>query len=76
MIAKAYWGRGFATEAAHAVVDFGFREAGLSRIIAVTMPQNKTSRRVLEKLGFTYQGKRHLYQRRVSCYLLEREQVL
>jgi RimJ/RimL family protein N-acetyltransferase len=50
-LGRAFWGRGLATEAAQACVDFGFRELGLGRIIAGIVPGNEASRRVLEKLG-------------------------
>lgn len=51
-LTRAEWGRGYGTEAADALVDWGFRCAGYKSIIASTMTANKASRRVLEKLGF------------------------
>jgi ribosomal-protein-alanine N-acetyltransferase len=50
------WGHGYATEAARAMVDFGFRELGLHRIWADTDPENVASIRVLEKLGMCREG--------------------
>jgi RimJ/RimL family protein N-acetyltransferase len=50
------WGRGYATEAARAFVDFGFREMKLHRIHALCFPPNKASARVMEKLGMQYEG--------------------
>jgi len=47
-----YWGKGIATESARLVVDHGFEKLGLSSIIAIAMPENKGSCRVLEKAGF------------------------
>jgi len=47
------WGRGYATEAARAVVAFGRASLGLGRIIATTDPEHTASHRVLEKAGFT-----------------------
>jgi RimJ/RimL family protein N-acetyltransferase len=52
-LGREHWGRGYATEAARASVDFGFRELGLEEIIAVTVPANTPSRRVMERLGMT-----------------------
>src|SRR2546423_1748962 len=52
--AKAYWGRGYATEAAEAWVRYGFDRLGLSRIVAFVHPQNATSIRVIQKLQFSY----------------------
>lgn len=51
-----YWGRGYATEAARAMVGFGFKEMGLDRIVAVVKPGNSASCRVIEKLGMGRQG--------------------
>jgi len=49
-----HWGRGLATEAAKALLDYGFQEIGLDTIVAVTKPENVASRRVIEKLGMKY----------------------
>jgi len=51
-LAKEYWGRGLATEAGRAFVDFGFDELGLSRIVTAVQVGNDRSVRVTEKLGF------------------------
>jgi len=55
-IGKAYWGRGYATEAARAVVDYGFHTLKLHRVFAHHMARNAASGRVLEKLGMRYEG--------------------
>lgn len=47
----AYWGHGYATEAARAMLAFGFRELGLHRVWAECLAENRGSARVLEKLG-------------------------
>lgn len=52
-IARKLWGRGFATEAAGAVVDLGFRSYGLSRVWSGVSLANQASVRVLEKIGMT-----------------------
>jgi len=52
-IARAYWGRGFATEAAQAFVEYGLRELKLQRIISSVEVGNAASVHVLEKLGFS-----------------------
>lgn len=60
-IAADCWGRGFVTEAARASLRFGFEVAGLERIVAVALPENTASRRVMEKLGMRLEGHvRHL----------------
>lgn len=51
---RAAWGRGFATEGSRALVDRGFAELGVDRIMATTMAVNLGSRRVMEKIGLGY----------------------
>ena len=51
--ARRYWGQGYATEAARAALDYGFGELGLSEIVALTVPTNQRSRRVMDRLGMT-----------------------
>jgi ribosomal-protein-alanine N-acetyltransferase len=52
-LARAHWGRGYATEAARSAVDYGFGKLNLAEIVATTVPANLRSRRVMEKLGMT-----------------------
>jgi len=51
-LARGFWGRGFASEAGRAFVDFGFDELKLKRIVTAVQVENAASIRVLEKLGF------------------------
>jgi RimJ/RimL family protein N-acetyltransferase len=48
-----YWGCGYATEAARAAIDDGFGRVGLKAIVAMTVPDNHASLRVMERLGMT-----------------------
>ena len=50
------WGKGYATEAAIAVIGHGLGPVGLATIMAVVVPQNIGSWRVMEKAGMRYQG--------------------
>ena len=52
---KAYWGKGIATESAQACVNLGFNTLELKRMIAMVLPENSRSIRVLEKLNFEYE---------------------
>ncbi|UCC51101.1 MAG: GNAT family N-acetyltransferase [Anaerolineaceae bacterium] len=52
-----FWGKGYATEAAQAILRFGFIELGLHRIFASTLAVNKGSARVLEKLGMRLEAR-------------------
>ena len=49
-----HWGRGYATEAASAILRHGFDTVGLQKTMAFVLPQNVASRRTLEKLGAVY----------------------
>ena len=51
-----YWGQGFATEAASAVIAFGFNTLRLNRIHASHFAGNTASQRVLEKIGMRHEG--------------------
>ena len=52
-LARPAWGRGIATEAASASLDFGFDQLGLAQIVAYTSRSNTRSRRVMERLGMS-----------------------
>jgi len=53
---KEVWGGGYATEAASAVVRFGFEQLNLHKIFAICDVENKGSARVLEKIGMRKEG--------------------
>lgn len=50
-LAKNYWGKGFATEAAKAALHYGFTTAGLKEIVSFTAPINLPSIAVMERIG-------------------------
>lgn len=50
-LAHEFWGQGLAFEAASAALDFGFRQAGLARIVSMTAKTNERSLRLMERLG-------------------------
>jgi ribosomal-protein-alanine N-acetyltransferase len=54
-LSKAYWGRGLATEAARAIVQYGFERLHLSRLICLIDHDNHGSIRVATKLGMIYE---------------------
>ena len=66
-LAREAWGQGFATEIAAASLDVGFRLLGLQDIVAFAIPGNLASRRVMEKVGFTYE--RDIIHHDVKCVL-------
>ena len=52
-----HWGRGLATEGARALAHHAFNVLGLTEIVSFTVPGNLRSRRVMEKLGMTHNGR-------------------
>jgi len=56
ILKPAFWKRGYATEIARALVDLAFGDLGLDELVANTMPENAASRRVLERVGFSFAG--------------------
>src|SRR5262245_4544820 len=52
-LAYDHWGHGYATEAARAVLEIGFRRLGLEEIVSFTVPANRRSRAVMERIGMT-----------------------
>jgi [ribosomal protein S5]-alanine N-acetyltransferase len=57
-VGRPLWGKGYATEAAGAVMRFGFAELGLNKIWAAFMTRNPASGKVMQKLGMTFEGVR------------------
>jgi RimJ/RimL family protein N-acetyltransferase len=57
IINPVYWGKGYATETAKQLLEFGFNILKLHRIYATCDPRNVASSRVLEKIGMKYEGR-------------------
>jgi ribosomal-protein-alanine N-acetyltransferase len=55
-LTRASWNKGYATEAVVAVLDHGLGSVGLERVMAVALPENIGSWRVMEKAGMRYEG--------------------
>jgi len=68
-IGKPYWGNGYGTEAARAVVDFGFTHLNLHKIFARASAQNPGSWRIMEKLGMIYEGEQRQHYIRFGKYI-------
>jgi RimJ/RimL family protein N-acetyltransferase len=54
-LAAEYWNRGLATETAQAILKLAFERLGLTNIVCFTLPTNRASRRVKEKVRFDYE---------------------
>ncbi|MBD1807247.1 GNAT family N-acetyltransferase [Microcoleus sp. FACHB-SPT15] len=73
LLLKDYWRRGFGTEAAAAVLKYGFDVVKLERIVAIAKPENIASRRVMEKVGMKYEKDAYFYENDVVYYSLSRQ---
>jgi RimJ/RimL family protein N-acetyltransferase len=65
------WGRGMATEAGRAWIEYGFESLGLARIVGLVDPANTASRRVLEKCGMRHRGAGRHYGADLLIYAVE-----
>ena len=72
LLARAHWGQGLASEAAGAALAYGFDQANLERIIALTKPENTASRRVMEKLGMQYEKPLRIFNLEAVYYAITR----
>jgi RimJ/RimL family protein N-acetyltransferase len=52
-LAREHWGKGYATEAARASIQYGFEQLGLEEIVSFTVPMNTRSQAVMERIGMT-----------------------
>jgi RimJ/RimL family protein N-acetyltransferase len=82
-----YWGQGYATEAARAMVRFGFEQTAWERLVAAVVPANAASVRLVEHLGFVYEKEVNYLEMAgdpnlvldppfVAYYVLRREQFV
>ncbi len=70
-LAPRVWGHGYATEAARALVDYGFGELSLRRIVALILPDNARSRNVASKCGLILEGPGRFYGLDLVVYARE-----
>ena len=56
-LASTHWNKGYATEAASAVLKYAFTELKLDEVVSFTVVNNKASRRVMEKIGLWHDSK-------------------
>jgi ribosomal-protein-alanine N-acetyltransferase len=67
-LAKAAWGKGVATAAAMALVDYGFNRLNLPEIVGVADVKNVASNKVLQKVGLTYRHTAPFRDQQVNFY--------
>jgi len=70
-LAPRVWGHGYATEAARALIDYGFDEMRLRRIVALILPANTRSRNVASKCSMTLEGPGRFYGLDLVVYARE-----
>lgn len=75
-LARQYWGRGLATEAAHAALDDVFERGKLERVVSVAMTGNAASIRIMQKLGLAFECEFESEGVRLVRYALERPRWL
>jgi RimJ/RimL family protein N-acetyltransferase len=70
---RRVWGQGLATEGGEAAVAYGFETLGADRLVSICIEQNHASRRVMDKLGFTYLATRPYKQLGLDLWIHARE---
>jgi [ribosomal protein S5]-alanine N-acetyltransferase len=70
VLGRPYWGKGYGTEAAIAVRDYGLRVLGRRRLVSLIYPDNHASIRVAEKNGMAYERDAEFFQQRLLLYSL------
>jgi RimJ/RimL family protein N-acetyltransferase len=71
---RRFWGRGYATEAARAAIDYAFTTLGQTRVISLIAPENVNSIRVAERLGEKPVGEWEVFGTKVITYAIGREE--
>lgn len=68
LLAREYWGRGLATEAATASRNYGFEQLGFNRLISLIDPGNIASQKVALKVGLTYEKDTTMWEKTMRVY--------
>jgi RimJ/RimL family protein N-acetyltransferase len=75
MFARSAWGQGFATESAHAAVQWAWEKVDTPRLISLIHPDNAASMRVARRVGMAPVGEHVLGEQRAIVFGVERPQV-
>lgn len=70
-LGRSAWGKGYATEAGRACIQYGFNQLGLTRIVAVVNPLNTRSIAVTQRLGMRPEGTVTAYEKELAFFVLE-----
>lgn len=71
-LARAHWGRGYATEAARGALAHGLRRLGLGRVVAVVYPENERSLALCRRLDLRHEGRRQHYGHDLEYFWTDR----
>jgi [ribosomal protein S5]-alanine N-acetyltransferase len=74
LLGREFWGRGYATELGRACLRYAFEELRLESLVAVTIPENLRSRRVMERLGMSFAGEGSYHGYPCVTYRLGRQE--
>jgi RimJ/RimL family protein N-acetyltransferase len=73
---REYWGKGYGTEAAKAVVRYAFYKMGIPELYAAVHPENIASERIIKRIGMTYLKKMDWPDKKqVHIYLLSNPSI-
>jgi len=75
-MAKKFWRKGIGFECARAWLEFGFMKTDLERIVAIAVPENTGSWRIMEKLGMTFDGVENHYGLDCKIYSVTKSEYL
>ncbi|MGB0982856.1 MAG: GNAT family N-acetyltransferase [Saprospiraceae bacterium] len=67
-LAKEHWNKGYATEGSKELLEYALNDLGITRIVAVTNPENIASSHVLQKLGLLYEKTDAFYNETCKYY--------
>ncbi len=73
ILARRFWGQGFATEAGGAALGYAFNVLKKERVISLVAPENHSSIRVVERLGERLEGRIQHFGREMLLYGIDRE---
>lgn len=71
LLSKDYWGYGYASESAKAVIDYAFYVLQINRVVAVIAPDNHNSIKVAEKIGMTEEKTVNVNGKEYQLYIIE-----
>lgn len=69
---QRFWNQGYGTELVKGCIRWGFQHLSVKQLLAVMHPDNERSRRVLERAGMRYWGRKQCYQTEVAQYFIDK----